>query len=481
MKKLLVIAFLLSVIFAAVPVEEDGVLVLTEENFDETVNEAELILVEFYAPWCGHCKSLAPEYAAAAKILKPQNILLAKVDATIHSEVSNRFDVKSYPTLKGFRKGNVFDYNGPRQKDGIVSYMELQNGPSSKPIETAEALKNFLNHRDVSLVGFFPKKSGEVYKNYLEVADKLREEFKIAQVIDEAIRKENGFENEAIVLFTHEKGAEKKVYNGAHNKNALSDWVYANSVPLVGEITSENDNRYKKKNLPIVKLYFDVDFGSNLKRTNYFINRLKKAAEGDTQNKLSFVVAKKSDYKDELTKLGLEDKEVALGIDDFNRNLRYRLEGEVNQENIKKFVSDYLNGNLESFIKSAPIPEKNDDPVSVVVGKTFNDIVLDPTKDVLIELYAPWCGHCKKLEPIYTELGEKIKKEGISNVVIAKMDATVNDSPSPNIQAKGYPTIYFVPANKKDSPISYPGERNVKAMYDFVKKNASAWKKKDEL
>jgi len=117
----------------------------------------------------------------------------------------------------------------------------------------------------------------------------------------------------------------------------------------------------------------------------------------------------------------------------------------------------------------------------VVVGKTFNNIVLDPTKDVFIELYAPWCGHCKKLEPIYTELAEKIKKEGISNVVIAKMDATMNDSPDINMQAKGFPTIYFAPANKKDSPISYPGDRTVKAMYDFIKKNASAWKKKDEL
>ena len=50
----------------------------------------------------------------------------------------------------------------------------------------------------------------------------------------------------------------------------------------------------------------------------------------------------------------------------------------------------------------------------VVVGKTFNEIVNDPTKDVLIEFYAPWCGHCKNLEPIYNELGEKV---GTTSVV----------------------------------------------------------------
>ncbi len=44
----------------------------------------------------------------------------------------------------------------------------------------------------------------------------------------------------------------------------------------------------------------------------------------------------------------------------------------------------------------------------VVVGKNFDEIVNDETKDVLIEFYAPWCGHCKSLAPIYEELGEKV-------------------------------------------------------------------------
>ena len=116
------------------------------------------------------------------------------------------------------------------------------------------------------------------------------------------------------------------------------------------------------------------------------------------------------------------------------------------------------------------MPKKSSSPVTVVVGQTFEKIVLDKKKDVLIELYAPWCGHCKSLEPIYKDLAKKLKNE--KNLVIAKMDATANDSPT-NYPSSGYPTIFFAPSNKKDSPISYSGERTLDGMMQFLKEHAT--------
>lgn len=94
-------------------------------------------------------------------------------------------------------------------------------------------------------------------------------------------------------------------------------------------------------------------------------------------------------------------------------------------ERLVKFVEDYKGNKLHPVFKSEEIPESNDEPVKIIVGKTWDKIVRDETKDVLVEFYAPWCGHCKSLQPIYDELATKL--EDNKNIVIAKIDATANE------------------------------------------------------
>ncbi len=104
------------------------------------------------------------------------------------------------------------------------------------------------------------------------------------------------------------------------------------------------------------------------------------------------------------------------------------MEEEFSVDSFKAFLAKFESGEVDPYLKSEPIPEDNTAGVKVAVGKNFDDLVTNSGKDTLIEFYAPWCGHCKKLTPVYDELGEKLKDE--PGVQIVKMDATANDVPS---------------------------------------------------
>merc|ERR1712083_216996 len=100
---------------------------------------------------------------------------------------------------------------------------------------------------------------------------------------------------------------------------------------------------------------------------------------------------------------------------------------------------------------------------------TFESIVKDPSKDVLVEFYAPWCGHCKKLEPVYRDVAKKL--EGVSSVIIAKIDATANDVEGVDIE--GFPTIKLWRAESKDTPLDYDGDRDVDSFIAWLEEKAT--------
>jgi len=119
-----------------------AVVTLTAENFKEEVMDSEdLWLVEFFAPWCGHCKTLAPHWKKAAQQLTGK-VKLGAVDATVHQSLAGQFDVKGYPTIKVFPKGIKSapqDYQGGRTTDTIVKYALQLLGMKAPPVESEEA------------------------------------------------------------------------------------------------------------------------------------------------------------------------------------------------------------------------------------------------------------------------------------------------------------------------------------------------------
>ena len=80
--------------------------------------------VEFFAPWCGHCKNLEPHWKSAAGELKGK-VKLGAVDATVHQGLAGQYGVRGYPTIKFFPagiKGEAQEYDGGRTSDDIVKW-----------------------------------------------------------------------------------------------------------------------------------------------------------------------------------------------------------------------------------------------------------------------------------------------------------------------------------------------------------------------
>ena len=129
---------------------------------------------------------------------------------------------------------------------------------------------------------------------------------------------------------------------------------------------------------------------------------------------------------------------------------------------------------MKPHIKSQPAPSKNYGLVKVVVGSTFEKIVLDPLKDVLVEIYSPKCEMCKTLEPIYRQLAAKFRN--VKDLVIAKVDGSANELPE-EYRTRMMPVIFFVPRTtegKASSPIKYEGGAySIEALENFLRKHAT--------
>lgn len=457
----------------------DDVLTLTDANFDSRLRNVDIALVKFYAPWCGHCKKLAPEFEKAATILKDNDppVTLVKVDCTEDGkDVCGKYGVSGYPTLKVFKRGEkAFDYEGPRQADGIVKHMKSKAGPSSKHLLSSADAKKFLANPEHSIIGFFSDEQSNENDRFQQVASALSDDFRFAHTFSAELAEEYGVKNtfaifRAARLQTKLEPSQIE-YTGDFQVSMMKDWVNDNIHGLVGHRTTTNSAQFKT---PLVVAFFDVDYAKNPKGSNYWRNRVIKVAKKveDSGKSVTFAVSNNDDFSHELTEFGVTtngDKPVVTARNAADE--KFVMQSEFSVEKFEEFVEEFLDGKLTPYLKSEPVPASNDAPVKVVVASQFNEIVNDPTKDVLIEFYAPWCGHCKSLAPKYDELAEKLKNE--DDIVIAKMDATANDVPK-LFDVRGFPTIFFVPKGSKSSPKSYDGAREVKDFINYIARESTS-------
>jgi len=446
------------------------VLVFDDKNFAEEVSKYDYVLVEFYAPWCGHCKSLAPEYEKAATELKGI-AHLAKIDADSNRKTAQAYQIQGFPTLKLFKEGKFFkEFDGGRKADDIVAWMKKKTGPVAKHLHNQQEIDAFVTEsQEKALIGYYNSESDakKFFDGY--TSEKLFEDFAAGFVTDpELVEK-----HEAGTIVLHRPFGEPVNYKDTNPSTAdlegFKDFVLSHGYPLVEEISSSNFQRFVDAGVPLVVLFFDP-----AKKDESLLKAYEDAA-GEFKGRLSFATSDGVEYKEQLDSMGGNSAklpELTAMVIEKRINYAFPSDEELTKETISAWCTNLLSGNVKPHYRSEEIPEKNDGPVYVVVGKTFESVVLDENKDVLLEFYAPWCGHCKSLEPKYNRLGEFLKPHEKS-LMIAKIDATANDTP---ITIEGFPTLFFFPKGSKSKPIPFDGPRTEKGILEFLQKHAVASK-----
>ncbi|KAK2179796.1 hypothetical protein NP493_471g01061 [Ridgeia piscesae] len=446
--------------------EEENVLVLTNTTMEQALKAHKYLLVEFYAPWCGHCKALAPEYAKAAKQLKDDGseIRLAKVDATAQSALAEKYEVRGYPTIKFFRDSKPIEFQGGRTADEIVNWLKKKTGPPAITLETVDAAKAMIEKTDVAVVGFFKDLESDAAKAFIEVASGI-DDVPFGVTSNKDLFKEYDVEkDDAVVLFKKFDELRNNLYKDITAKN-IKDFITENQLPTVIEFTQESAQKIFGGDVKSHMLLF-----VSKKADNYddLIAMYKKAAP-TFKGKVLFIFINidESDNERILEFFGLKKDEcpsiryITLGDD----MVKYKpAKVELTTDAISKFAQDVIDGKLKPHLMSEEIPEDWDKkPVKVLVGKNFVEVAMSEDKAVFVEFYAPWCGHCKQLTPIWEELAEKYKDR--EDIVIAKMDSTANEVETVKVQS--FPTLKYFPKGG-GAVIDFNGERTLAGFSKFL-------------
>jgi protein disulfide-isomerase A1 len=489
---------------------DSPVTILTSANFEEVINSKGSVLVEFFAPWCGHCKSLKPIYEEAAKSVNDAGIdaVVAALDATAEEDVASQFGIQGFPTLKLFRNGKpAGEYDGSRTAEGIFEFLELQSLPAVTEIQTQDEIDALLakvgEANKVIVLGAFDDQNEAARNAFIESATKMREDagyshVRCVEVVNKKVAAANDLHATPVVRMMRGFDGEAKQLEfdffseSGFNAEKVQTFLQDNAFPLLAEISPENYASYEKRGLDFFWIFFpghgspppftedESEHPTNSDEVNAQIEQYKKIvreASADFAGKFSIVHLSGEDYADHAESLGVDVKNLPAGVvTQAEGSKRWVMDSDkysFDVSGLSSFMADYSDGKVEPHVRSEPVPDAEAEAnanVKTVVAKTFDDFMFgNDDEAVFIEFYAPWCGHCKQVAPKWEKLAKQLSS--VQNVKIAKIDATANDVPD-NVQ--GFPMFYFKKPGDKQIVAGqfYEGDRSIKGFLQHIRENA---------
>jgi len=335
----------------------DNVQHLTAESFDIAVQDNAFLVIQFFAKWCAHCKSLAPEWEEAASILKQNEIaslygiVLASVDAIVEKSLAEKYQISGFPSIKIFEGHNALEpvnYEGPRQAAGIVEFLLKRASPASTEL-TGEAEAEALLETNGVIVVY----TGEAEQWWLDLAKSKRDAVQWRHTTNEGAMRALGLLAGTITMLKdfEETTVVYKGEIGPSNSGEIVEFIdYYRS--LVAMLIKQGDQVG-------LKIVFEADKRPNLL---LFTNSKDKglaeftAAAQEVRGKMVSARFHDSDFGDaflhfQLEKYIGEDSLPKVLIEDRKLELNYLMEGDVNEVSIRDFISDFQDGNLTPMPK----------------------------------------------------------------------------------------------------------------------------------
>ncbi|XP_015279050.1 PREDICTED: endoplasmic reticulum resident protein 44 [Gekko japonicus] len=352
---------------------------LDSGNIDDTLNNADVALVNFYADWCRFSQMLHPIFEEASNVIKEEfpdknQVVFARVDCDQHSEIAQRYRISKYPTLKLFRNGMMMkrEYRGQRSVTAIADYIRQQK---SNPIREVFSLEEINSHdrSKRSIVGYFEQKESDNYRTFERVANILHDDCVFLAAFG-SVSKPERFSGDNVIYKPPGENAPDMVYLGSlTNFDLVYAWTQDKCVPLVREITFENgefSNPGNNGTMPCVK----VSHNYVRLHQGYKIHDLESGHLGKKAGSINFLHADCDKFRHPLLHIQKTPADCpVIAIDSFRHMYVFSDFSDLAvPSKLKQFVLDLHSGKLHREFHHGP------DPTDSLPGQPLQDIASSP-------------------------------------------------------------------------------------------------------
>ncbi|XP_028836547.1 endoplasmic reticulum resident protein 44 [Denticeps clupeoides] len=333
---------------------------LDSGNIDDTLNNAGVALVNFYADWCRFSQMLHPIFEEASNVAREEypdqtQVVFARVDCDQHSDIAQRYRISKYPTLKLFRNGMMMkrEYRGQRSVTAIADFIRQQKVDPIKEMLSLEELGS-VDRSKRTIIGFFDQKESENYRTFEKVANILRDDCVFLAAFGEVSKPER-FSGDNVIYKPPGESVPDMVYLGTlTNFDLAYAWSQDKCVPLVREITFENGEELTEEGIPFLILFHLKEDAESLEKFQHEVARQLISEKGS----INFLHADCDKFRHPLLHIQKTPADCpVIAIDSFRHMYVFPEFNDLTVPGkLRQFVLDLHSGKLHRVFHHGPDP-----------------------------------------------------------------------------------------------------------------------------